>query len=399
MSYTFELSPALAEYGRAVRDWAVAEVRPYAREADETHNAPEKTRVILDSAPVPLGRLDIPDAEPAPTFDEGSWVSKLVRAEALAYGDIWVQPRLGGGIGHLPIESMGTAEQRRRWYEPSLAGGGMTIAFALTEPHFGSDTSQVSTTAVQDGDSWVLNGSKIYCTGGATADYVTVFATVDKSLGARGIAAFVVAQGTPGFVIVKKNEEKLGIRSWVTSALGFEDCRIPLENRLGWNETGPVEDDTRASGQSGALGALSQNRPTMSAMAIGIAQASLDIAVELLRERRAGFTMQRWSAIQSELGRMDAALERSRKVNLQAQWVADRGEQDRVLPAIAKAYGPPTCERVIRRCMQLLGPEGQSTDLLLEKWYRDVKIMDIFEGSGQVQRLLVARGLVGRAAG
>ena len=399
MSYTFELSPDLAEYGRAVRDWAVAEVRPHARQADTAKRPPENLQAVLDTAPVPLGRLDVPDAEPFPKFEEGTWVTKLVWAEALAYGDIWVQPTMGGGIGHLPVASMGTAEQRRRWYEPALAGGGLSLAFALTEPGFGSDTSLVATTAVQDGDSWVLNGSKIYCTGGATADCITVFATVDKSLGARGISAFVVPQDAPGLVIVKRNEDKLGIRSWVTSALGFEDCRIPLENRLGWDENGPADDQDLASGQSGALGALSQNRPTMSAMAIGIAQASLDIATELLRERRAGFTVQRWSAIESELARMNAVLERSRKVNLQAQWVADKAAVDRVLPAIAKAYGPPNTERVIRRSMQLLGPEGQSTDLLLEKWYRDCKIMDIFEGSGQVQRLIVARGLVGRAAG
>ena len=399
MSYTFELSPDLAEYALAVRDWSVAEVRPHARQADEAKRPPENWQAILDTSPVPLGRLDIPHGEPIPKFEEGSWVTKLAWSEALCYGDLWLQPLIGGGIGHLPVASMGTPEQRERWYEPALAGGGLTLAFALTEPGFGSDTSQVATTAVQDGDSWILNGSKIYCTQGATADYVTVFATVDKSLGAQGIAAFVVPQGHPGFAVVKENEEKLGIRSWVTSALGFEDCRVPLENRLGWDAGGPVEDTTRSSGQSGALGALSQNRPTISAMAIGIAQASVDIASALLRERRAGFTVQRWSAIESELARMNAVLHRSRMVNMQAQWVADKGELDRVLPAVAKAFAPENVDRVIRRCMQLLGPEGQSKELLLEKWYRDCKIMDIFEGSGQIQRLLVARGLVGRAAG
>jgi len=399
MTYTFELSKPLAEYGRTIRDWAVSEIRPYAREADEQHQPPANAATILDSAPVPLGRLDIPGAPPVPDFEEGYWVTKLVMFENLAYGDIWVQPRLGGGLGHLVVAGMGTPEQRRKWYDPAVQGGGLTGAFALTEPHFGSDTSQVATTAVRDGDGWVLNGSKIYCTQGATSDYITVFATTDKSLGGRGITAFVVPQGTPGLHIVKRNESKLGIRSWVTSALAFEDCRVPLENRLGWDSAGEVEDPARASGQSGALGALSQNRPSMSAMVIGLAQASLDLTADLLAERRAGFTVQRWSVLETELARMNAVLDRARRTNLQAQWVADQGVHDRVLPAVSKGYGPPNSERVIRRCLQLLGPEGQSTELLLEKWYRDAKIMDIFEGSGQVQRVIVARSLVGRTAG
>lgn len=397
MTYTFELSKPLVEYGRAVRDWAAAEGRPYARQVDEQHARPENWREILDTATVPLGRTDIPDAEPIPTFEEGKWITKLVFTENINYGDTWIHPTLGGGIGHLVVESMGTPEQVARWYTPVVKNG-METAFALTEPHFGSDTSLVATTATRDGDAWVLNGSKIFCTAGATAEYTTVFATTDRSLGARGIASFVVPKGTPGFLVTRANESKLGIRSWVTSALTFEDCRIPLENRLGWDTRGPVDDPTRASGQSGALGALSNNRPNIAAMVIGLAQASLDLATDLLRERRTGFTVRRWVTVESELDRMNAVLDRGRRINLQAQFLVDRGKPSRAYPAMAKAFMPETGDRIIRRCMQLLGPEGTSKELLLEKWYRDVKIMDIFEGSGQVQRLIVARSLMGRVA-
>lgn len=399
MSYTFELSKPLAEYGRALREWSSTECRPYARQADEQHEPPSNYRDILDTSPVPLGRFDVAGAEPVPTFEEGSWVTKLVATESITYGDVWPQATFAGGIGHLVVDSMGTEKQRRRWYEPALVPGGPVGAFALTEPHFGSDTSQVSTTAVRDDNSWVLSGAKIYCTGGATADYVTVFATVDKSLGAQGIAAFVVPRETPGFVVAKRNESKLGIRSWVTSALAFDDCRVPLENRLGWNAAGPDEGGARVSGQSGALGALSNNRPVVSATSIGLGQASIDVARRVLGERRAGFTVQRWSGIESDLERMEAALERGRRLNMLAQWEVDNGRSDRFLPAAAKAFSPPTAERIIRRCMQLIGPDGTSKNLLLEKWYRDSKIIDIFEGSGQVQRILVARKLAGRAAG
>jgi acyl-CoA dehydrogenase len=396
MSLSFALSKPLADYGRAVREWSVAECRPYAREADNRHAPPENWSQILDTSPVPLGRHDKPDAEPKPAFEEGSWVSNVVFYENINYGDIWVQSTLGGGIGHLVVDSMGTPEQVEKWYKPVVAGG-LTTAFALTEPHFGSDTSQVSTTATRDGDTWVLKGTKIFCSAGATAEYTVVFATTDKSLGAKGINAFVVPKETPGFLVAKANEHKLGIRSWVTSELVFDNCAIPVENMLGWGADETAK--PRRSGQGGALGALSYNRPNMAAMSIGLAQASLDLTAGLLAGQKAGFTPQRWSNIEAELKNMNYALERGRRLIFHAQFLIDQGKPDVTASAMGKSYPPRTTERVIRRCMQLLGPEGTSQDLLLEKWYRDVKIMDIFEGSGQVQRILVGRSLMGRLVG
>ena len=224
-----------------------------------------------------------------------------------------------------------------------------------------------------------------------------MFATIDKSLGAKGINAFVVPADTPGFNIVKPNEDKLGITSWSTTELLFENCRVPLENRLGYDSAGNHVGNV--GGQAGALAALSTNRPNMSMMAIGVAKASVDIAEGILRSRRDGFTSQRWDVVENDLRRMRLALERGHRACLNAMYLVDQGQVDRMWPAIGKGYPPQTCERVIRRCMQLLGPEGASKDLLLEKWYRDVKIMDIFEGSGQVQRIIVGRTLMGRIAG
>jgi acyl-CoA dehydrogenase len=396
MPYSFTLSKPLADYGNILRDWSATEVRPYARQADTEHAPPANWKEILDTCPVGLGRQDIPDAEPVPAFEEGHWVTDLIYHEALSYGDIWAGPVIGGGIGHLVVQSMGTPEQVDKWYTPVVKLG-LTTAFALTEPHFGSDATQVATTATRDGDSWVLNGTKIFCSGAVGAEYITVFATTDKSLGPKGIAAFVVPGGTPGLVITKRNESKLGIRSWQTSSLTFDNCVIPVENRLGWS--GDPNFKPRSSGQAGALGALGNNRPNMAAMAIGLAQASIDVATGILRERRAGFTPQRWSDIESEIENMNAALNRGRRMNLHAQYLLDAGKGDRAVSAAAKGYAPQTVDRVIRRCMQLLGPDGTSQELLLEKWYRDVKIMDIFEGSGQVQRIIVGRTLMGRVAG
>jgi acyl-CoA dehydrogenase len=137
----------------------------------------------------------------------------------------------------------------------------------------------------------------------------------------------------------------------------------------------------------------------MASIAVGLAQASIDIATDLLKGQQAGFSPQRWAAVQNDLELMNAALDRARRINYKAAFVLDHGTPNRYSPAIAKSYAPQTCDRIIRRCMQLLGPEGASKELLLEKWYRDVKIMDIFEGSGQVQRIIVARELLGRLAG
>jgi acyl-CoA dehydrogenase len=393
---TFELSPALRAHGQKLRDWSRAEVRPYAREADRRHAPPAHWPDIIATCPVPIGRRRH-DRSEAARFPEGRWVRELVVTESINYGDLWVGDVIGSGIGHLVVRLMGTPDQIQRWYQPVLETGGPT-GFALTEPGFGSDTSMVATTATRDGDTWVLNGSKMYCSYGGQADYVVVFATTDRSIGPSAIRAFVVPRGTPGFSVPKLNEDKLGIRSWTTSELLFTDCVIPVDHQLGW--TGDEPATARAprpapSGRSGALGALAQNKPNISALGIAITQASLDVASGLLHEQRGGYAPHRWALVANELDRMNEAIGRARRLNFQAQWLQDKGRPNKTEASMAKAYGPPTFERVIRRCMQLLGPEGASTDLLLEKWYRDIKILDIFEGSGQVQRIIVGRAVFG----
>jgi len=396
MTLTFDVSKPLADYGQVLREWSVDAIRPPARQADTEHKPPANWREIMASCPVPIGSPFVQDGAPAPDFDEGYWVTQMTIYENISYGDIWANARLGNGIGHLVVNAMGTPEQVERWYTDVINSTTIT-AFALTEPGFGSDTSRVVTTATRDGDNWVINGNKIYCTAGAECEYAVVFATVDKSLGAKGINAFVVPSDTPGFNIVKPNEDKLGITSWSTTELMFDNCAVPLGNRLGYDAEGNHVGSV--GGQAGALSALSTNRPNMSMMAIGMAEASVDIAEGILRSRRDGFTPQRWALVAYEIERMRLALDRGRRVCTNAMHLVDQGRMDRFWPAVGKGYPPETCERVIRHCMQLLGPEGFSTDLLLEKWYRDVKIMDIFEGSGQMQRLIVGRALVGRIAG
>lgn len=388
----FELSEPLQKYGATVREWSAAEVRPYARQADTDHAVPGNWPEILDTCPVPIGRIDKPESGPKPDFDDGDWIRELVLMESLNYGDTWVANVMGAGIGHLVVELLGTPEQVERWYRPIVEGGGQT-AFGLTEPHFGSDTSQVATTATRDGDTWVLNGTKMYCSLGAIADYTVVFATTDRSQGPSAIRGFVVPRGTPGFDVAKANEDKMGIRSAITSEIVLRDCVIPVDHLLGWDG----EQTAGPSGRSGALGALARNKPNISAMGVGLGAAALDITEARLAEVRDGFTTTRRELVESELVRMRAALDRARRVNYQAQWLLDHGRPNKTEASVSKAYAPPTIERIIRRCMQLLGPVGTTHQLLLEKWYRDVKIFDIYEGSAQVQRIIVGRHVLGRA--
>ena len=248
MTYSGTLSKSLTEYGQALREWSTTECRPYARQADTEHKRHRTGKKFLTRPPSawsPRHSRCGTDSE----FDEGYWITKLVFYENINYGDVWVNPVVGGGgIGHLVVQSMGTPEQIDRWYTPVMQGA-LRTAFALTEPQFGSDTTMSRRHATRDGDTWVINGSKIYCTGGSTAEYIVVFATIDKSLGAKGINAFVVPRDTPGLIVTKPNESKLGIRSWITSALSFDGCVIPVENRLGWTEDGSFK--PRSSGQGG----------------------------------------------------------------------------------------------------------------------------------------------------
>ncbi len=386
-----ELSKELQQYVAELRQWSVTHCRPHAREVDRSHRISPRWPEILETATVPLG---LPGREPIPDFGDGYWVTRLAYYEALAYGDVWGLYAIGNGIGHLVVKHIGTADQIRRWHDPVNEQGWIT-GFALTEPHFGSDTSQVSTTAVRDGDRWVLNGAKIYCSYGAIANYIVVFATIDKSLGGAGIRAFVVERDTQGLVITKANEHKLGLRGWPTTALAFEDCRIPVDHALGWQD-GELNPSLR--GQSAALSALSLNRPNMAAMAIGIAQAAVDLTAGELSDNKTEFDTHRWAAVTEDIAMMNATLERGRRTARAAQSLLDAGTPDRAAAATGKAYSPASCERIVLRCLQLLGPESVGERWLLEKWYRDLKIMDIYEGSGEIQRLIIARSLMGSAA-
>ncbi|WP_019873335.1 acyl-CoA dehydrogenase family protein [Sporichthya polymorpha] len=372
------------------REWAVTEGRPFAREADRAHANPEATEKVLSTCPLdvsPLVGEDLGRKEHILHDGRGSNVLACGVMEQFVYGDAYMMAIIPGtGIGGRVVRLLGTPEQVERWFAPLAAGVYKYTGFALTEPGMGSDTAAVATTATRDGDNYILNGAKIFCSGGAIADFVVVFATIDKTLGGKGIRAFVVDAGTPGFSVVKPNERKLGMRNMQTSELNFDNCVVPAANLLG--------DPADPTALRTALHTLGTTRPQATSVSVGVGQAQLDETRERLAAERASFAPHRWRAITEELDRMDAALQEARLVIRRAAWRMDQGLDYNADSSMAKAYAGPIGERVILRCLQLMGSSGYSEDDLFEKRYRDAKILDIWEGTGNIQRLVVSRSLL-----
>ena len=403
MTIELAISPTTAALRERVREWSVQQARPLAREADRRHAAPEGADAVLAACPVGIGfpLRAKPGSDLAEAFAaDGAYLVTALVQEAIAYGDGWPLWTNGGSIGQNVVKLMGTPEQKERWVGGLARGEMQFAAFALTEAHFGSDVSQVATTATRSGDVWLLNGSKMYCSMGASADYVVVFATIDKAAGRHGIRAFVVEKGAPGFRVSKRNEAKLGIRCAETSELRFEDCAIPLDHCLGWrgDSPGAGSGDRKQSGFVGAVTTLGSSRPLLAGISLGLARAAKDVAAKWVAERRGELTPRRLARIEDEFARMDDALDHGRRLVLRAAWMKDRKIPNTREASAAKAFCPPIAERVIRRAMQIMGPDGLSERYLVEKWHRDVKIYDIFEGSGQVMRITMSRERMGSVA-
>jgi acyl-CoA dehydrogenase len=316
-------------------------------------------------------------------------ISMLVSA-AQTYGDYSVRMRRGrGGLGNAALQAAGTPEQRKRW-------GHLTLAMAITEPGCGSDPSQVQTTAVLDGDEWVLRGEKIFVTTGCRAEGVVVWATIDKSAGRAGIKSFLVEKGTPGFIVAHK-EKKLGIRADDTAAYVFQDCRIPRGNLLGGDESIPKQS---SGGFRGVMKTFNMTRPAVAALGLGIAEAALDFTREELR--KAGFDVDSYGgglrsqcAVVERLHRLEALHDAATLTVLHAAWLGDQGKPNNLEASIAKAKGGAAVREITQGCIEILGPLGVSREHLLEKWFRDVRITDIYEGTGQIQHLIVARTILG----
>ena len=342
---------------------------------------------------------ELPEAKDHPSFmtrlgnrteeDAGMAVVSMLIAMGQTWGDYSVRMRRQErGLGNSALQAAGTDEQKRKW-------GNLILAMAITEPGCGSDPSLVRTSARLDGDHWVLNGEKIFVTTGCRADGVVVWATVDKSAGRGGIKSFLVLKGTPGFIVAHK-EKKLGIRADDTAAYVFQDCRIPRDQLLGGDE-GVHRDGS--GGFKGVMKTFNMTRPGVAAIGLGMAEAALDFTRAALREAGIeipyGPTLPAQAAAVERFMRLEALFEAARLATLRAAWLADQGQPNNMEASIAKAKAGGAVREITQGCIEILGPMGVSREHLLEKWFRDVRITDIYEGTGEIQRLIIARTLLG----
>ncbi|HEB88068.1 MAG TPA: acyl-CoA dehydrogenase [Deltaproteobacteria bacterium] len=383
----------LTETDQAILDRTREEAliaRRYAREFDERESEmipdtlPEAEEFYANAAPLPKPG---PEDTPAP-------VMMALQAMGSYWGDYSVRLKrpMRGGLGNAALGAAGTDEQKEKW-------GGLLLSMAITEPGCGSDPSRVQTTAVLDEetDEWVINGEKIFVTTGIRADGVVIWATIDKSAGRAGIKSFLIEKGTPGFEVPHK-EKKLGIRADDTAAYVFKDCRIPRANLLGLDESIPKKS---SGGFRGVMKTFNMTRPLTGAMGLGIAEAALDFTREQLEEAGVVFDhatgpggLGRLSAAADRFMRLEALFEASKLTVLQCTWMAGQGLPNNMESSICKAHAGSAVRQITQGCIEILGTMGVSCEYLLEKWMRDCRITDIYEGTGEIQRLIIARGLL-----
>ncbi len=323
------------------------------------------------------------------TVRNGSNMSSALSILETCRGDVGLTlsiPRQG--LGNAAIAAVATEEQKARY-------AGQWAAMAITEPETGSDSGAIRTTAVRDGDEYVLNGEKIYVTAGERAELVVVWATLDRSLGKQAIKSFVVRRDNPGLKLVRL-EHKLGIRASDTAAFHLDDCRVPAEDLLGDPEI------RMEGGFGGAMQTFDNTRPLVAAMALGLTRACLDLTTELLAKAGVSVDWDRPAYTQSyaaaRLLQMEADYEAAHLLTMRAAWMADNGKPNSMEASMAKAKAGRTCVNVSLACVELAGATGYAERELLEKWARDSKILDIFEGTQQIQLLVVARRLLGMSS-
>ncbi|GAA1554965.1 acyl-CoA dehydrogenase family protein [Kribbella hippodromi] len=319
----------------------------------------------------------------------GSNLSSVLSIMEMCWGDVGLllsMPRQG--LGNSAIASVASDEQLRRF-------DGLWAAMAITEPECGSDSASIRTTARLDGDAYVLNGEKIFVTAGDRADAVVVWATLDKTLGRAAIKSFVVLKDTPGLT-VERLEHKLGIRASDTATIRLENCRVPTENLLGSAEI------NTEMGFAGVMQTFDNTRPLVAAMAVGCARAALELTRDLLSEAGIEIDYDRplhhQPAAAATYQTLEADWEAAYLLTLQAAWLADNGHPNSLQASIAKAKAGRTANTITLTCVELTSSLGYSEHHLLEKWSRDTKILDIFEGTQQIQQLIVARRLLGKTS-
>ena len=376
----FEFTEEQKMFQTMVRDFCAREIELYAAEWDETEKFPHE--VIKKMADAGLYSVQFPE-EYGGSGDEITFA--IANEEiSLASAGLGVIYLVSLGLAMYPIVMHGN-EQQKSHYMPRVINGAV-VAFALTEAMAGSDVAALETRYARDGDYYVLNGNKIFITNGAEADFITTFATKDRSLGYRGISAFVVDKGTDGFS-VGKMERKMGLHPASATELIFDDCKIPVANMLG----------EEGRGFRVALEAIDASRVSIAAQAVGIAQAAYDAAVAYAKERKQFDTeLARFQAIQWMIADMATDIDAARLLTYRAAWLTQKeGRAPLKEAAMAKLFASEAAHRVCHKAVQIFGGYGYTKDFAVERYYRDQRITEIYEGTSEMQRWTIARQVLG----
>ncbi|MCC7118994.1 MAG: acyl-CoA dehydrogenase family protein [Anaerolineales bacterium] len=419
MTIEFEAPKPIANQQAMLKTVAENMMRPISREFDENeHTIPWSYVEFMHMAMKAAGGgggLTVAEetSPPAPLLEgEGSqkrppigYQKLATQIEMLAWGDVGmylITP--GGGLGAAAVAAAGSPEQKKKFLERFESDIPTYAAMCMTEPGAGSDTSAIRTRAVLDekANEWVINGEKIFVTGGDKsfthyeklgAGFIVVWASIDPTAGRAGMRAFVVESGTAG-VKINKLEKKMGIRVSDTAAISLVDVRVPFENMLG---SSTVEKNNK--GFRGAMATFDATRPLVAASGLGVARAALEFLKEKLEENgvkiRYGLPRQKLSNVEREVIDMEIMLKSAWLMVLKAVWMIDNKKSNALESSMSKVKAGDVTTKITQKAVELLGPIGYTREFLLEKWMRDAKITDIYEGTGQINRLVVARQILG----
>jgi len=376
----FSFSEELLEIKRIVREFAEKEIRPHVMEWDEKQIFPIDVLKKLGQLGF-LGVL-IPNEYGGAGLGYTEYVT-IVEELSRVDGSIGISVAAHNSLCTGHIHTCGTEDQRRRFVVP-LAKGEKIGAWSLTEPEAGSDAGGTQTVARLDGDHWILNGQKTFTTHGNYGDICVAMAVTDKSAGHHGISAFILEKGMPGFFPGKK-ENKLGLRASDTSTVVFEDCRVPQENLLGEPGEGFID----------ALKILDGGRISIAALGVGMAQGAYEAALHYAKQRKQfGRPIAEFQAIQFKLADMATEIDAARLLTHRAAWMKEQGMQTTAYASMAKLYAGEVAVRVANECVQVHGGYGFIKEYPAEKFYRDVKLCTIGEGTSEIQRLVIAREIL-----
>jgi len=378
----FEPTEEQRMFRRMVREFAEREIAPRASEIDEMDEFPWDIFHRMGE----LGVYGLPFPEEYSGSDAG-YTCLVIALEEIARvsGSMAITLDAQISLCSEPIYLFGNEEQKQKYLVP-LARGEKVGCFGLTEPQAGSDAGATRTRAVRDGDEWVINGQKIFITNGSIADVIVITASTDPEKGTRGISAFIVEKDTPGYQ-PGRDEDKMGLRGSVTSELFFENCRVPAENLLGKENEGFKQ----------FLVTLDAGRVAIAAMAVGLAQGAFERAVAYAQEREQfGQPIAKFQAVQWMIAEMSTEIEAARLMVHRAAWLREQGKRFTKEAAMAKLFASEVSERVCCKAIQIHGGYGYVREYEVERMYRDQRLCAIGEGTNEIQRLVIARQILGR---